>query len=377
MSKNLPLSLPDDSGEFLLYQTEDGRARIDVRMARETVWLSQKEMAVLFQTTKQNVSLHLQNIYDEGELQPEATVKEYLTVQSEGKRQVSREVEHYNLDAILAVGYRVRSHRGTQFRIWATERLREYLVKGFTLDDQRLKRAGGGGYFEELLARIRDIRSSERVFWRKVLDIYATSIDYDASAEATELFFKTVQNKMHWAAHGHTAAEIVHGRASAGQPNMGLTTWAGERPRKTDVGIAKNYLQADEIDALNRIVTAYLEFAELQALNRRAMHMADWIAKLDDFLRLSDREILDHAGEISHELALETAEGEFAKFRQVQAALPQRVDEQFERSLDELKQIEKRKPAQPTTKAKKKPGKKAVKGKRRKPPGAADGAESA
>jgi hypothetical protein len=250
-------------------------------------------------------------------------------------------------------------------------------VKGFTLDDERLKRAGGSGYFEELLARIRDIRSSERVFWRKVLDIYATSIDYDASAEATELFFKTVQNKMHWAAHGHTAAEIVHGRANAGQPNMGLTTWAGARPRKTDVAIAKNYLQADEIDALNRIVTAYLEFAELQALNRRAMHMADWIAKLDDFLRLSEREILDHAGKISHELAVEKADGEFAKFRQVQASLPQRVDQQFERSLEELKQIEKRKPAQPTKKAKKKPDKKAAKGKRRKPPGAAGGAESA
>ncbi len=298
MSKNLPLSLPDDSGEFLLYQTEDGRARLEVRMAEETVWLSQRNIADLFQVTVPTVNEHLHGIFDEKELESLATIRKFRIVQTEGQRQVSREVEHYNLEVILAVGYRVRSHRGTQFRIWATERLREYLVKGFTLDDERLKRAGGGGYFEELLAWIRDIRSSERVFWRKVLDIYATSIDYDASAKATELFFKTVQNKMHWAAHGHTAAEIVHSRADAGQPNMGLTTWTGARPRKTDVGIAKNYLQADEIDALNRIVTAYLEFAELQALNRRAMHMADWIAKLDDFLRLSDREILDHAGKI-------------------------------------------------------------------------------
>ncbi len=301
MSKNLPAPLPDDespenTGQFLLYQTEDGQTRIDVRMADETVWLSQKAMADLFQTTKQNISQHLIGIYEEGELQEEATVKKFLTVQFEGSRQVSREVDHYNLDAILAVGYRVRSQRGTQFRIWATGRLREYLIKGFAMDDRRLKQAGGGDYFEELLARIRDIRSSERVFWRKVLDIYATSIDYDPQAEASLVFFKTVQNKMHWGAHGHTAAEIIHRRADSTKPNMGLTTWAGDKPRKSDVSVAKNYLAAEEIDALNRIVTAYLEFAELQAMSRRAMHMADWIAKLDDFLRLSDRQILTHAG---------------------------------------------------------------------------------
>lgn len=365
MSKNLPAPLPDDAGEFLLYQTEDGQTLIDVRVAEETVWLSQKSMAELFQTSVPNINQHLASIYEEGELQPEATIKKYLIVQTEGRRQVSREVDHYNLDAILAVGYRVRSHRGTQFRIWATQRLREYLIKGFAMDDRRLKQAGGGNYFEELLARIRDIRSSERVFWRKVLDIYATSIDYDPTADASQLFFKTVQNKMHWAAHGHTAAEIVHRRADASRPHMGLTTWAGDKPRKTDVAVAKNYLDADEIDALNRIVTAYLEFAELQALSRRAMHMADWIAKLDDFLRLSDREILTHAGRISHEAALEKAEGEFAKYRKAQAALPQPVDEHFEQSLEELRQIEKQKRPAPKKKGKQPTKKKKPKRKKR------------
>jgi hypothetical protein len=253
------------------------------------------------------------------------------------------------------VGYRVKSPRGTQFRIWATQRLREYLIKGFTMDDERLKRAGGGNYFEELLARIRDIRSSERVFWRKVLDIYATSIDYDPSVEASQLFFKTVQNKMHWAAHGHTAAEIVHARCDASQPNMGLTSWTGDRPRKTDAAIAKNYLNAEEIDALNRIVTAYLEFAELQAMNRRPMYMADWIAKLDDFLRLSDRDILTHAGKISHEQAVEKAEIEFEKYRLTQVASPQPVDQHFEQTLDQLKRIEQEKTPRAKKEAKKKP----------------------
>jgi hypothetical protein len=297
-------------------------------------------MAELYQTTKQNISHHLKNLYEEGELVENRVVKEYLTTAPDGKKY---RVNHYEFDAILAVGYRVRSHRGTQFRIWATERLREYLVKGFTMDDSRLKAAGGGQYFEELLARIRDIRSSERVFWRKLLDIYATSIDFDPAAEASTLFFKTVQNKMHWATHGHAAAEIVHRRTDASQPNMGLTSWSGDKPRKTDVSIAKNYLQADEIEALNRIVTAYLEFAELQALNRNPMTMTDWIAKLDDFLKLSDRDILSHAGKISHEQAKEKAEAEYGLYQQQQAALPQPVDKHFDQSLDELKQIEKRK----------------------------------
>ena len=262
MSTSLVSSNPDQPGEFLFYQTDDGQTRIEVRVEVETVWLTQKQMAELFQTTKQNVSLHIQNIYEEGELTQTATVKEYLTVQTEGSRQVERSVEHYNLDVIISVGYRVKSLRGTQFRIWATQRLRELIVKGFTLDDQRLKQAGGGNYFDELLDRIRDIRAAERVFWRKVLDIYATSIDYDGNAEASRLFFKTVQNKMHRAVHGQTAAEVVHRRADAAKPNMGLTTWTGDRPRKTDVGTAKNYLSEEEIKALNLIVTAYLDFAD-------------------------------------------------------------------------------------------------------------------
>ena len=293
--------------EIILYQTEDGRTRLEVRLEQETVWLSQAQMVELFQTTKQNVSLHIKNLFQEGELERPATVKESLTVQKEGQRTVQRRVEFFNLDAIISVGYRVKSHRGTQFRIWATQRLREYIVKGFTLDDERLKRAGGGNYFDELLARIRDIRSSEKVFWRKVLEIYATSIGYDARAEASQLFFATVQNKVHWAAHGQTAAEVIATRADATKQNMGLTSWTGEVPRKAEAAIAKNYLAADELEALNRIVNAYLEFAELQALNRKPMYMGDWVAKLDDFLRLSERKILRHAGKVSHDDAVTTA----------------------------------------------------------------------
>jgi len=349
--------VPSDPNEFLIYQTEDGRTRVQVRIERETVWLSQRDMGVLFQTTPQNITTHIRTLYEEGELIESATCKDYLQVRIEGEREVRRQVKHYNLDVIISVGYRVKSLRGTQFRIWATERLREYLVKGFTMDDDRLKRAGAGDYFEELLARIRDIRSSERVFWRKVLDIYATSIDYDPSVEASQLFFKTVQNKMHWAAHGHTAAEVIHGRADATQPQMGLTAWAGDRPRKADVGIAKNYLNQEEIETLNLLVSAYLDFAELQARSRRPMTMADWIGKLDDFLRLSDRDILTHAGRISHEEALGKAEIELEKYRQAQATLPQPVDQHFEQTLDELKQVEARKSAKPKKKAKKKPPK--------------------
>jgi hypothetical protein len=353
MSDNLPVPTPDSEGEFILYQTEDGQTRLEVRMVQETVWLSQKAMADLFQVSVPTVNEHLKGIYQDGEVDPSATIRKFRIVQTEGSREVTRTIDHYSLPPILAVGYRVRSQRGTQFRIWATERLREYLVKGFAMDDHRLKRAGGGNYFDELLARIRDIRSSERVFWRKVLDIYATSIDYDPRTEASLLFFKTVQNKMHWAAHGHTAAEIIHHRANASQPNMGLTNWNGDRPRKSDVTIAKNYLTQEEIEALNRVVTAYLEFAELQALNRKPMHMADWISKLDDFLKLSDRDILTHAGRISHETAQQKAEEEFARFQEHQATLPQPVDAHFAQSLDELQQIEsraKRAKSSPTTK---------------------------
>lgn len=324
------------STQVLLYQAEDRRTRIEVRLENETVWLSLNQMAELFQRDKSVISRHIRNIFDEGELTRGAVVANYAITAADGK---TYQVEHFNLDVIISVGYRVKSHRGTQFRIWATQRLREYLVKGFTLDDERLKRLGGGNYFEELLARIRDIRSSEKVFWRKVLDIYATSIDYDPSTEASERFFATVQNKMHWAAHGHTAAEIIAERADATRPTMGLTSWSGDRVRKADVAVAKNYLGAEELDALNRIVTAYLEFAELQARNRRPMYMRDWIAKLDDFLRLSEREILTHAGRVSHEVAVAKAEGEFEKLQVRQLAQPTEVEKQFEAMAESLKKL--------------------------------------
>jgi hypothetical protein len=278
--------------EVLFYQAEDGRTRVEVRFDGETAWLSLGQMAELFQRDKSVISRHIKNLFKEGELTRDAVVANFATTASDGK---TYQVDYYNLDVIISVGYRVKAHRGTQFRIWATQRLREYLIKGFTLDDERLKRGGGGNYFDELLARIRDIRSSEKVFWRKVLEIYATSIDYDPRTESSRRFFATVQNKMHWAAHGHTAAEVIAERADASKPHMGLTSWTGPLPRKADASVAKNYLNAEEVEALNRIVNAYLEFAELQALNRKAMYMADWISKLDDYLRLSERAVLSHA----------------------------------------------------------------------------------
>jgi len=323
-------------GEILLYQTEDGRTRIETRMMGETVWLTQKQMAELFQKDIRTISEHIRNVYEEGELVPEPTLRNFRIVQSEGKREVERDVAHYNLDVIISVGYRVKSHRGVQFRIWATQRLREYIVKGFALDDERLKRGGGGNYFDELLARIRDIRSSEKMFWRKVLDIYATSIDYDPAEGASQRFFATVQNKMHWATHGNTAAEIVHARADASRPNMGMTNWLSEKPRKDEAAIAKNYLTPEELDVLNRIVNLYLEFAELQALNRKPMTMQDWIAKLDEYLRLSEREILQHAGKISHEEALQKAELEFEKYHAGQLAQTSRVERDFEKAVKKL-----------------------------------------
>ena len=266
---------------------------------------------------------------------------------------MERSIRHYNLNVIISVGYRVKSLRGTQFRIWATQRLREYIVKGFTMDDERLKSAGGGAYFDELLERIRDIRSSERVFWRKVLDIYATSIDYDAHADTSKQFFQIVQNKLHWAVVGQTAAEIIHSRASAAKPQMGLTSWTGDRPHKTDVSVAKNYLHEEEIKALNLIVSAYLDFAELQAIARKPMYMADWVRKLDDFIRISDRNILTHAGVVSHETAKLKAEAEYEVFRTARAALPQPVDRHFETAVEELQQIGKQGQAQNAGRTKK------------------------
>lgn len=342
---NLPSS-PDNSGEILLYQTEDGETRIEARMVNESLWLTQGQMADLFQKDKRTISEHISNIFEEHELDEDSVVRIFRTTAADGKQY---NTNHYNLDVIISVGYRVKSHRGTQFRIWATQRLRDYLIKGFAMDDERLKQAGGGNYFEELLARIRDIRSSEKVFWKKVLDIYATSIDYDAHTETSQEFFAVIQNKMHWAAHGHTAAEVIRQRADASKPLMGLTSHAGRMPKRTDVAIAKNYLNEDELDTLNRIVSMYLEFAELRAKERRPMYMKDWIAKLDDFLRLSEREILTSAGKITHKAAVDHANKEFDKFKALQAAQPSAAEKDFERSLKQLEKIE-------TTAKKKKKG---------------------
>ncbi len=334
-------------GEFILYQAEDDHTRIQVRFSEKTLWLTQQQLADLFQSTSQNITQHIRAIYTERELDEFSTCKSYLQVREEGGRSISRSIKHYNLDMVIAIGYRVRSHRGTQFRRWATEQLKAYLTQGFLLDDERFKRGQDEDYFEALLARIRDIRSSEKVFWKKVLDIYATSIDYDSSLEATKQFFATIQNKMHWAAHGHTAAEIIALRADASIKNMGLTTWdvasTGGEIRKKDVTIAKNYLQEDELGLLNNIVNAYLEFAILQAQNRRAMTMKDWIAKLDDFLKLSEREVLKHGGKISNELAEAKAEAEFLEYKAKRFNLPSRAEQDFEKTLVEpVKAIEKK-----------------------------------
>jgi hypothetical protein len=313
-----PQDNPPVGGQIVLYQTEDGRQRIEVHLENETVWLTQAAMAELFQTTIPNVNIHLKRIYAEAELVEGATIKEYLIVRSEGGRRVERRVKHYSLEAILAVGYRVRSHRGTQFRQWATARLREYIVKGFVLDDERLSEPGGIDYFDELLDRIRAIRASEKRFYQKIRDIYALSADYDARHPMTEQFFATVQNKMLYAATGKTAAELIDSRANAALPNMGLTTWKGagrgHALTKADTTIAKNYLGQEEMKTLELLVTQYLDFAELQAKQRKIMYMADWKAKLDAFLQLNDRQILTHAGKISKELADEAAHAQYAKF---------------------------------------------------------------
>jgi hypothetical protein len=325
--------LPEAS-RFLIYQAEDGVIKIEVRFEDETVWLSQPLMAELFGTTQQNVSLHLQNIYDEGELQAAATHKDFLSVRREGTRDVQRQVSFYNLDAIISVGYRVKSRVATQFRIWATQRLREYIVKGFVLDDERLKNPDRPfDYFDELLRRIQDIRTSERRFYQKITDIYATSIDYDPTDEASLTFFKTVQNKMHWAITGQTAAEIIHARADSAKQNMGLTTWRGSKLRKEDVDIAKNYLNEPELAALNNLVEQYLVFAEGQALRRISMHMRDWIVKLDGFLGLNDRGILTHAGKISHELAVHHAETQYEAFHQQRLQEDATRPDDFERAV--------------------------------------------
>ena len=305
-----------DKGQFLLYQTFDGDSQIEVKLQDDTVWLSLDQMAELFQRNKSTISRHIKNVLEDGELQEEATIANFATVQNEGTRKVERVIAYYNLDMIISVGYRVHSYRGVQFRIWATKVLKEYIVKGFAMNDDLLKRAGGGNYFDELLARIRDIRSSEKVFYRKVLEIYALSIDYDPRVEMTQKFFKTIQNKMHYSVHGHTAAEIIYERADAEKDFMGLTTWSGAMPSKPEAEIAKNYLTHEEIKSLNRIVSLYLDFAEMQAEEHRPMYMKDWINILDDFLRISRKDILTHAGKISAKLAKEKADQEYDKFKE-------------------------------------------------------------
>ena len=311
MSSNTP-----NTGEILLYQTADGLAKIEVTLVNETVWLTIDQMATLFQRNKSTISRHIRDAFECGELNPDSTVAFFATVQKEGERNVSRDIQYYNLDMIISVGYRVHSLRGVQFRMWATRTLKEYLIKGFAMNDELLKRAGGGNYFDELLARIRDIRSSEKVFYRKVLEIYALSIDYDPRSETTQTFFRTVQNKMHYAVHGHTAAELIYDRADADKDFMGLMTWTGPLPRRSDAEVAKNYLNADEVDTLNRIVSLYLDYAELQAKEHKPMYMSDWIQRLDDFLKLSGKELLQHAGTISAKLAKEKADAEYNKFEE-------------------------------------------------------------
>ena len=310
---------PDGNSEFLLYQTEDGQTRVQVRVLDETIWLTQKQLAELFQKDVRTINEHIQNVFEEGELEREPTIRKFRIVQLEGSRQVEREVEHYNLDVIISVGYRVRSHRGTQFRQWATKQLRELIVKGFVLDDERLKegRRLGRDYFDELLERIRDIRASEKRFYQKICEIYATSTDYDKEHPLTQEFFKTVQNKLHWAIHGHTAAETIAVRADGTKPNMGLTTWKNApkgKIRKADVEVAKNYLTEEELSNLNLIVDQYLSFAELQARQRRPMTMADWKTKLDAFLALNDRDILQNAGSISADDAKALAASQYEMF---------------------------------------------------------------
>lgn len=305
-----------DKGQIILFQTQGGETKIEVRLSNETVWLTADQMAELFQRDRSTIQRHIKRIYDESELTADSTCAFFAQVQTEGKRQVERKIPIYNLDMIISVGYRVNSHRGVQFRQWATQVLKEYMIKGFALNDDLLKNAGQGNYFDELLARIRDIRSSEKVFYRKVLEIYALSIDYDPRTAITQQFFKTVQNKMHFAAHGHTAAEVIYDRVDAEKDFMGLTSWRGAMPTRHEAEIAKNYLSEEEVDMLNRIVNLYLDFAELQAKSHVPMYMKDWIQKLDDFLKLSGKELLNHAGSVSAEVARLKANEEYDKFHE-------------------------------------------------------------
>jgi len=310
--------------KIVIYQSEDGKTKIQTQLENETLWLSQENMSELFQKSRSTINEHIKNIYKENELLEIETMKKF------GNSEFAKKpTNYYNLEMIISVGYRVKSTQGTQFRKWATNILKEYVVKGFAMNDEMLKEQGGGDYFDELLARIRDIRSSEKVFWRKVLDIYSTSVDYDPKSETSKEFFQTVQNKLHWAAHGHTAAEIIHQRVNANELNSGLTTFKGKKPTKQETQIAKNYLNSDELEMLNRIVTAYLELAELQALNRKPMYMKDWIERLDGFLTMTGNDILTHKGTVSHKQAIEKATKEYEVYKQNSKNRVSKVEEDF------------------------------------------------
>ena len=326
-----------EKSNILMYTTEDGVTKVEVTFDNDTVWLSLDQIADLFQRNKSTISRHIKNIFLEGELSRNSVVANFATTGSDGKRY---HVDFYNLDVIISVGYRVKSLRGTQFRIWATNILKEYMIKGFALDDERLKNLGGGNYFDELLARIRDIRSSEKVFWRKVLEIYATSIDYNPKAESSVQFFKQVQNKMHWAAHKHTAAEVIYQRADADKDNLGLTTWSGKRIKLSDVEVAKNYLDEKELDALNKIVTAYLDIAEVHALNQEPMYMKDWLETIDDYLRMTRRDILTTKGKVTHQQALKKAHLEYEKYKRNQEYILSPVECHFFESIGELDKLD-------------------------------------
>jgi hypothetical protein len=326
------------NSEIIIYQTEDGQTKIETRFENETVWLTQEQIVMLFQRDQSVISRHINNIFSEGELDKESNMQKMHIAFSD------KPVAFYNLDVIISVGYRVKSHRGVQFRKWATALIKEYLIKGFAMNDEKLKEAGGGNYFDELLARIRDIRSSEKVFWRKVLDIFATSIDYDATTSLAVEFFKTIQNKMHWAAHGHTAAEIIYQRVDAGKPHLGLTNYKGTQPTKQETEIAKNYLTTDELDILNRMVTAFLEIAEIQAISRQVMYMRDWVERLDGFLKLTNKNILDNAGSISHHDAIVKAHQAYESYKEKTKNDLSQVENDFIKQLEaETKQLKNKK----------------------------------
>jgi len=326
----------DKKGEILIYQSEEGSTKIEVRLQNENVWLSQQQMSELYQSSRTNVVEHIKHIYEEGELNENSTCRKFRQVQMEGTRSVVREIPFYNLDMIISLGYRIKSHIATRFRIWATERLKEYIIKGFTMDDERLKQMGGGGYWYELLNRIRDIRSSEKVLYRQVLDLYATSVDYDPNTPESVEFFKIVQNKLHYAAHGHTAAEVIYQRADSDKPFMGLTVFPGELPSLKDITVAKNYLNSEELKILNNLVSGYFDFAEIQAMKRKPMYMSDYIQQLDNILSATGEKILSGAGGISHHQAIEKAKTEFKKF-QVKTLSP--VEKDY---LENIKSLQKK-----------------------------------